>query len=83
MGTVQHCALKLEIGSARVLSAIFVKRQTCFRKKTSSRFHISVFSFLFSFLFFKRIAKRAITRKKQVLMSWGKKNKKTSFQNCK
>jgi hypothetical protein len=53
MGTVRHCALKLEIGFVRVLSTIFLKRQTCFRRehRVVSIFLFLVFLFSLGFVF--------------------------------
>jgi hypothetical protein len=81
MGTVQHCALKLEIGSTHVLSAIFLKRQTCFQRQLRVVSKFLFLAFLFSLVFVKLIAKHAITWQKQVLLFWKQKKKVSKTAN--
>jgi cell division protein FtsL len=51
VGTTQHCPLKLEIGPTPVLSAIFLNRQTCFRRQLWVVSILLLLAFLFSLVF--------------------------------
>jgi hypothetical protein len=85
VGTTQHCPLKLEIGPTPVLSAIFLNRQTCFRRQLWVVSILLLLAFLFSLVFVFSTDCQAhdyMVETGSVVLE-KKKKKKTSFQNCK